>query len=1140
VVKRLAQHKVQEISSKNFDFLRDHYEALADLATWSESYAFSDPASSLVKLRQFTELLVKSIYRHVDLKTEPGAKLSDLMRTMQFEEAVPLKVRYKLDVLRDNGNKAAHGMSCKPQTALWVLSEAYDVARWFAKTYLSVEDVPVDAYVRPEERDDLAELKRANKNLIERIAQLEVQASSQQSTTPPSSIRFLSQPEPDIAYRDGPSPTRTITLDLARKQGGDIAEALSFDEATTRSRLIDSQLRSTGWDVAEDGADTKEVTQEEEIKHQPTDTGIGYADYVLWDDNGKPLAVIEAKKTIEHSEKGQTQARLYADGLEQQTGQRPIIFYTNGFDIWIWDDEQKYPPRKLFAFYSKDSLQYLIYQRDHRKSLSDTSIDSEIVERPFAHECIKRACEHFESRHRKALIVQATGTGKTRVAIALTDLLVRASWAKRILFLCDRRELRRQAKNAFNQFTSLPITEISKQTINDTQNRVFLATYPAMLKQYRHFDPGFFDLIIADESHRSIYNVYGDLFKFFDSFQVGLTATPVGFVTRNTYRLFDCEDQNPTFYYSYERAVEEGYLVPYEVVSIQTEFQRSGINYDELSAEQIEALEDQGEDPSLFNYGARQLDSLVFNKDTNRLILRNLMEEGIRDGQDQVIGKSIVFCRNHKHAILMRQLFDEMYPQYGGRFCQVIDNYDPRAEQLIDEFKDPNSLLKIAISVDMLDTGIDIPEVVNLVFAKPVGSPVKFMQMIGRGTRLRRDLFGEGRDKESFRIFDHWQNFDAFMPGGTRFVPRTSKSLLQQLFEARVDLAAASLSNADKESFECARDLILGDIRLLPEDAIAVRENWKLHRELSKPEVLGQFSDVTQQALKDVLAPLMQWVPLSKESAQARSFDLLMTRIQIELLSGSSAVDDLRVQFMDKVNGLVMNLNPVKEKFETIKLVRTSTFWSSLSVKSVEDVRQELREIIHHQSSTQRPPSSDKLVDIPEDQTLVRSERKSTSMPQMDMKIYKQQIEQAIIDLRDTDPVLQKIRNMDALTDKDVDHLVSLVHTRNGDVPIKVLREFFSTADSLGVFFREITGLKEEAVAARFDDFVKQNQLSADQIRFLTMIKSHLAEHGTISVDRLYEAPFTSVSNDGVGGAFPEDSQYAKLIEIVESFELTN
>jgi type I restriction enzyme R subunit len=367
-------------------------------------------------------------------------------------------------------------------------------------------------------------------------------------------------------------------------------------------------------------------------------------------------------------------------------------------------------------------------------------------------EAIRRVTEHFAALHRKALIVQATGTGKTRVAISLCEFLTRARWAKRILFLCDRRELRKQADKTFKEFLPTePRTFVTSKTSSDLNKRIYLATYPAMMRCFESFDVGFFDLIIADESHRSIYNKYRDLFRYFDSLQIGLTATPERFVERNTYKLFGCKDKDPTYNYSFEEAVNHvpPYLTRFEVVKVTTRFQRDGIKYSQMSDEERIELESQVEDAETFEHEAAELDKRIFNKDTSRSIIRNLMEDGIRDASGSLPGKSIVFARNHRHAVHLAEIFSELYPMYGGEFCQVIDNYDPRAEQLIENFKDPEHKLRIAVSVDMLDTGIDVPEIVNLVFAKPVRSYVKFWQMIGRGTRLRPDLFVQDRTRRS-------------------------------------------------------------------------------------------------------------------------------------------------------------------------------------------------------------------------------------------------------------------------------------------------------------------------------------------------------------------------------------------------------
>jgi type I restriction enzyme R subunit len=1127
-------HLDDTMKSLNFEFLRNKRQELAALGGFAEHYVYPDPASALVKLRTFAEQLVLDIYHKTGLPRPLQADLIGLLNNDAFRSIIPRVILDKLHVLRIKGNKAAHGQFASTQTALELLSEAFDLARWIAVTYLGLKAEALPVFQAPTafgaDDESKGQIKRERKAALERLAVQEAQM-----------MELLHELDAK-REREKVVEKKAIELEAVLSKGTHAADQLAFDEATTRKRLIDAQLVDVGWQVGSSGSNTAEVTQEEPVPHQPTTTGSGYADYVLWDESGKPLAVIEAKKTSKSPELGRKQATLYADGLMKTHGQRPVIFYTNGFDIWIWDDVQGYPPRKLFGFYSKDSLQYVVFQRAAKKDLDSIRPNPEITGRLYQLEALRRVTDHFSKKHRKALIVQATGTGKTRVAVSLTELLSRARWVKRVLFLCDRRELRKQAKNVFGEFLSgAPLTIVSTRTASDRDKRVYMATYPAMKQVFQTFDVGFFDLIIADESHRSIYNTYGDLFQYFDCLQVGLTATPVEYVARNTYRLFDCEDQNPTAYYSLEQAIQEGYLVPFEVYTHTTQFLRRGIKYQEMSEEQRTQLEEDGEDPQLFNYDAVEVDKQIFNKDTNRAILRNLMEYGIRDETGQQVGKTIIFARSHAHAMLLRELFDELYPQYGGNFCQVIDNYDPRAEQLIDDLKGQgtNDALTIAISVDMLDTGIDIPEIVNLVFAKPIKSKVKFWQMIGRGTRLRPDLFGLGQNKKVFRIFDHWGNFDYFDMHYISAEPTGTASLLQQVFEARIDLAATGLSQSEPDAFRVAIKIVREDIAGLPEQSIPVREKWKEVRVAGDPGKLDSFDPATVALLRRDIAPLMQWVSI-RGHADAYRLDLLIARMQGELLRRSIRLQDLRGELLVRVGFLQTHLNPVRERADTIKRIKSIAFWEKVNVRDLEEVRLELRSIMHLRNKPIGPTGVlPKVVDIREDETKYEVKRRSASFKTVDMKVYEQLVEETLAKLFDRDPTLQRIRAGDSVSEADLQALTSLVLTQNPDVDLDILREFYAeTALPLDFIIRSIVGMDARAVRSRFESFTQKHpSLTPKQIRFLGLLQNHIARHGTIEIERLYEDPFTLVDADGLDGVFDDERQAMELIGVINTFK---
>ncbi|BBW91082.1 restriction endonuclease subunit R [Pseudoalteromonas sp. PS1M3] len=1129
--------------SMNFEHIQSKWPELHQLAAFAEDYAITDPQSSLVKLRCFAEKVVGYLYKELSLPVLPTSNIFDKLTADDFTSAVPRLITDKLHAIRKSGNQAAHEGKVDQQQAIWILKESYFVASYLFMAYANGTQQECPEFKAPEQTQPTnqsdAEFVKKNKQLTKQLA--ENQARLKRALDELEAAELAQKQAQQQAAKLKQTIDAEKLAQVKTRNEQIVNSSFNFNEDETRKRIIDLDLRNAGWNVALDDESTEDVGKEVKVTDQPTTTGVGYVDYVLWDDDGKPLAVIEAKRTRENIEKGRQQATLYANALEKQYGQRPVIFYSNGWDIKILDDAQGYNSRGLYGYYSKDSLQYLIKQRTLKKDLNTTPIDTNVAGRLYQMETITRVCERFSDKHRKALIVQATGTGKTRVSIALAKRLLDAGWAKRVLFLCDRKELRKQAGNAFTEFTKEPVHIVGKSAKNTAASaRVFIATYPGMLRIMNKYDVGYFDLIVADESHRSIYNIYGDIFKYFDALEVGLTATPVEMVSRSTCDLFGCDYKLPTANYPLEDAIEQGNLVPYKIVSYTTQFLREGIKKDNLTDEQIAQLEEQGIDPNELDFDAKQIDEAIKNKDTNRLILRNLMEKGLRDKDGQLPGKTIIFARNIAHAELMAQLFSELYPQHGANFCRVIHSKYERAEELIDDFKssDENSM-RIAVSVDMLDTGIDVPECVNLVFAKPIKSKVKFWQMIGRGTRLCENLYGPGQHKTHFLIFDHWANFEYFDENPEEDDVKQAKSLLQKLFEARVTLAQTALKKANMDVFDQTIKLIHDDICLLPMESISVRDNWLVVETYKDLKRLNQFAPQTVSDLLEKVAPLMQWRNIMGQS-EAYKFDLELTTIQTLIFTDANQIDLAKQSIMNKVESLQMHLNEVRSKAPAIEEIQTQQYWQYLTHAALEQSRINLRSIIHLRNKSVTPPKGDFVLDIIEDENQIHEADRLTKIVSIDYQIYRQEVEKTLTPLFETDSVLKKIRNGEQVTEADLAQLSSLVHTQNPSVDLNTLKEFFpeSTA-TLDKILRTIVGMDKNAIEQSFTTFVQQihTHVNAKQQRFIGMLKNHLIRHGAIEIAQLYDAPFTQIHDMGLDGVFSQ--QQADVIEqFIKQFDV--
>ena len=1128
---------MQDIRSLNFEPLRPVWPELANMGGYAEHYANSDPEGSLVKLRSFAERVVDHIYIKLQLPRAAQSSFVDLLNNGGFKIVVPELVLDKLHLLRKVGNRAAHGEGLHAMDSIRCVREAWQLARWLHVTFLAGQPTDFADFKEPpaEGIDSKAEIKRKIKALTQESALKEERLK--QALQELAELRAAEKMVADSAIQAETAPTEAA-LHETREVATAVAKQLRFSEDNTRKWLIDRDLRMAGWDVPLGTASNGSVGQEVEVLHQATVTTKGYCDYVLWDDNGKPLAVVEAKKTSVDARVGQEQARQYADGLEKMHGQRPMIFFTNGHDIWVWDDAGGYPPRAVYGFYSKDTLQYRVgFQRREKLDLLTVPQDPKIAGRLYQIESITRVAERFSQCHRKALIVQATGTGKTRVAISLAKLLIDARWAKRVLFLCDRKELRKQAKNAFNDFVQEPIYVIGQQNdVGKLDARIYIGIYQGLINDYESFDVGFFDFIVADESHRSIYNLYGDLFKYFDALQVGLTATPIEMVSRSTCKIFGCDYKLPTANYPLDQAIADRNLVPFRVVAHTTKFLRDGIKAAHLNDEQIAQMEDQGIDPNDLDFDAKEIDDAVFNLDTNRVILRNLMDNGIRDADGQLPGKTIIFARNIAHARLLSELFDGMYPQFAGKLCRVIHSKEPRAEELIDQFKGKTDL-RIAISVDMLDTGIDVPEVVNLVFAKPVKSKVKFWQMIGRGTRLCLNLFGPGIHKSEFLIFDHWGNFAFHDLDAEEVEPAVPKPLTQRLYEGRINLAMLALARSDIAAFDALAILIQQDAAALPDGAISVRENWQAVQQARDAKLIHQFAPITRQVLMEKVAPMMNALDV-RGQGDALRWDLLMTKAQASAISEPSKPNAHRADINEWLDRLPPHLNPVRAKATELKAFRSDIFWDGPSFAALDAMRVALRDVMPlAETPVLPPPALVTHLDLREDEAEFHVDLRATSIKSIDFSIYRRAVQSALEPLFESDPVLQKVRRGEVITEEELDKLNSLLHTRNPNVDLSTLREFFpDTAVSVTRILRSIVGLEHEAAEAKFTAFAQTHALNSQQLRFLVMLKDHIRNFGAIATDKLFDAPFTSIHTEGLGGVFPNNVQFEELVRLVRDF----
>lgn len=1137
-----------------FPFLHPH-------AAMAERQALPDPRGAAVHSRLGVEALVRWLYDHdASLRAPYQDHLAALIAEPSFFALAGVMIRTKIDLIRKIGNRAAHPGAFAESQGVTAVRELFHVCLWFACAY---SQTPPDA-TQTFSADRLPRGGAEPVTSAQEVTRLTEAAQAAQDALNAERKARMADADSRAALQAELDALRAEYAALRHANEGRDA-GHDYDEAATRDQFIDVLLREAGWALA----DPRDV--EFPVSPMPNPENKGWVDYVLWGDDGKPLGLVEAKRTRKDAREGKQQAKYYADALEAMYGQRPVIFYTNGYDHWIWDD-LRHPPRAVSGFRTKDELTLMIQRRSTRKVLASVPTNRTIAGgggRTYQERAIRAVCHRFEDgehggeNQRKALLVMATGSGKTRVAIALSDVLMNANWAKRILFLADRVPLVKQAANNFRKY--LPDCATVNLVLEPgAEGRVFISTYPTMMNLIetsraegkQRFGPGYFDLVIIDEAHRSVYRKYKAIFDWFDAPLVGLTATPKSDIDKNTYTLFELEYDPveragvPTDAYDLKQAVADEFLVPPKAIDVPLKFPREGIRYDDLTDEEKEAWDetDWGEDGPPEGVDASAVNDWLFNINTIDKMLEQLMRDGLKVAGGDRLGKTIIFAKNHKHAEFIVQRFDANYPVLKGHFCRLIDNKVKYAHALIDEFEVPDQAPHIAVSVDMLDTGIDIPDILNLVFFKIVRSKSKFWQMIGRGTRLRKGIFvdadGQVRDKEFFYVFDYLGNLEYFNSQIEGTDAGGAKPLSERLFAARVDLLGLMQPEPESENlvkspgpgfrgaeeglYEGVRAQLIREVAGMPIDNFIVRAK---RRHVEKFQDKGAWRHLDEEDRHELVEHLAG-LPTSEVDSDidAKRFDLLCLRIQLSMLR-DTGFEPLRKAFVQQVHALEAKqaVPDVARQMELILEVQTIEWWTDATPQMVEIARRKLRGLMSLIEPGQQVIVSTDLIDeMGETREIELIDLGgASSLAQFRRKA------RAYIDAHADHVTLARLRQGKPLTPTDLDELQRLF--AEADIATSADFDRIRAMPDLPEFIRSLVGLDRGAAMAAFNDVLAGKTMSAQQIRFVEMIVDHLTSSGRMEPELLYAPPFTDTAPNGVSDMF-DAAEVARIVDTLEGY----
>lgn len=1090
----------------NFDFLKSdpQFATFSDVAISAEKILNIDAAASVLNCRRAMEFAVKWMYSvDKDLEMPYDSTLVALMSTEEFRDVVGNDLIFRMTYIRKRGNEAAHsGNKISLEQAKLCIENLYIFMDFVACCY-------------SEKYNDIITL--FDKTLLEN--------PGEDVSVKQNELDFEKLIAENKALKD------ELTARRAEQQQTYVPKPLDLSEYKTRKIYIDTMLSEAGW------IEGKNWINEVELPGMPNKSEVGYADYVLYDDTHKPLAVVEAKRTCVDVSKGRQQAKLYADIIEKQCGRRPVIFLTNGFETRI--DDGQYPERKVAAIYSKRDLEKLFNLRKARTSLKNVRVDKDIAGRYYQEGAIKAVCKAFDEKNRrKALLVMATGSGKTRTVIALCKVLLERGWVKNILFLADRTSLVTQAKRAFvNLLPDLSVTNLCEEKDNFAAHCVF-STYQTMYNcidevkddEGKLFTSGHFDLLICDEAHRSIYNKYKDIFNYFDAPLVGLTATPKDEIDKNTYEIFELESGVPTYGYELSQAVKDGYLVDYMSVESKLKFIEQGITYEELTQEEKEEYEnlfedEDGEIPERISSSA--LNEWIFNRDTIRQVLNILMTDGIKIEYGEKVGKTIIFAKNHLHAEKILEVFNSEYPHLNG-FAKVIDNKINYAQSLIDEFSDPKKLPQIAISVDMLDTGIDVPEVLNLVLFKKVMSKAKFWQMIGRGTRLCPGLL-DGEDKNKFYIFDFCGNFEFFRMNQGK--PTANQMALQGAIfnlKSQIIFKLQDIAYQTEELIAFHRSLVgemVTKVRELNKDNFAVKQHLKYVELYANEENYVSLTYEDTLIIKEELAPLI--IP-DEDEASAVRFDALMYGIELAYLAGKGYARH-RSDLFKKVSGIasVANIPEISAKSELINKILHTDYLDNCGVNDFEYIRESLRNLIKY------IPQNVLRYDTNFSDDILSTEWNESELESDELKNYKAKAEYYVRQHQDNS-VIAKLKSNVPLTKDDIEMLEKILWSEVGTKD-EYTAEY--GGKPLGEFVREIVGLDMNAAKEAFSEFLDNANLDSKQIYFVNQIVEYIVHNGMMKdLSVLQDAPFTD--RGSVVEIFTDLSVWAGIRKVIESINM--